>query len=194
MRDYINPNDLNAEIGDLFACLAEETAKANSGKVYNKTKRLLELYRICVWSLNYATTDIMRDVEYVTNPGEMQPYQELLAAAAKNTDIELFDSKSWISRRLYSMSKTSAFLEYVNRTARSLQTYPYNGERYYQILYYCYLDTAAENVGTVNSCAMDKLGYINEQSYYKHKREAISLFASLFWDMGDDLLMELMRE
>lgn len=210
---YIDDSKLVDELKELVNISVPASSLSPSVQ-YNKAKRLLELYRLCVWHLNRAAVDVQHELEAISSSYSFSSphpnaipsllssphtpshniFSDLLSAASEY-DFDLYGG--WVGGRIYSISKSAALLEYIRLIHNLLNSYPYNGRLYHDILFYSYFDTTYCAVGStgsavsagcvgmgwggVNNYVMNKLCYESEQTYYKHKKEAITLFSNLFW-------------
>lgn len=186
-----NMQDLENAISSVF----NASLGTNSGR-YEKTKKLLSLYRICIWSLNFASDDIKKDLIYIADSSDStdsikseQPkhsFEELLAAAEQR-GFDVY--QTWISRRIKSISKTFSLLSFMDSVLKVISTYPYNGKVYHQILHLNFFDSSNTQCTGHNIRAMNVMGYTNEASYFKHKKEAVLLYSKIFWDIVDQQLI-----
>lgn len=189
-RKITDVQSICSEVSTVF----EQASVTDDSVLYERTKRLLELYRLCVWTLNFSANDIKSDLLSINAgtdtspalPSQSQSYEALLAAAEQR-GFDLYGT--WISRRIKSISKTAVLLNFMDSVHAVVASYPYSGNIYHQILQLNYFDTKDTSCTGRNVSAMRIMNYTNEASYFKHKKEAIALYSKIFWNTIDDRLV-----
>ena len=197
MRHDNSPKSYDDELYTIFteACQSIDHHRyaEPTEDIISKTRRLLELYRVCTWNVNRAANDIGTDLAFAARdyseapPDTSEQYMSLIKAAEKRG----FNiCRTWVGGRIYSISKTAVILQREKDALYVVRLYPFGGEELFDLLYTCYFDMNLSHNSKINSYAIRKLGYKSEQQYYKRKKEALRIFSMVFWEGIDRSISE----
>ena len=157
---------------------SETKAESKPDKIpslYHNPVKLLKTYRIVRWSLKLSMEQHQEDFEGEYGMSVTEYLDDIYAAG-----IEFAGTR--LEHHANSMKRTAEMLKLIDRSAHLIRQYNSEGEGYYWNLYYTYLSAQKlRNVNEIVSHLQNHLPYITKENYYKHRKKATKLFATVLW-------------
>ena len=146
--------------------------KIDEADVYEKAKKLLEIYRDVCWD----TT------EYADRVKETLEYDYEYCSGGLDTaliyleDFAPTEKKERFAEKIQSLFQVRWMVEIVDSAMVKVHEFPLNGELYSTILSMYYLSKLQYTEAEM----MDQLN-LERSSYYRRKREAVTVFGLALW-------------
>ena len=152
-------------VGIEFGKLEEITSR-----MYRNAEMLLDLYKKIRFRVKSNLSEVdselyIEDRKHLTNL-----LQDII-------DFDVSVEKRKIEDRLISNDLDLCLLEVMEDALLVLKEYPDNGELYYRLLRYRYFDSGRNT----NELVMERLDDMPSTTYYRKRKEAIELYASMLW-------------
>lgn len=146
-----------------------------TSSVYHNPIKLLKTYRDVRWSLKLSMEHHQEDFESEYGMSVKEYLDDIYAAG-----IEFLGTK--LEHHANSIKRTAEMLKLIDKSAHLIRQCNSEGEGYYWNLYYTYLSAQKlRNVDEIVSNLQVHLPYITKENYFKHRRKAIKLFATVLW-------------
>lgn len=146
--------------------------------IWHKTKILLEVYRDVVWAINNKTNEMVCEVSF-TYGRDFDKALEFLRDFAPDEKREQFE------KRVSYLFETRWLIDLIDRANEMIKAYPSYGEVYSEILDRVYFAKEKEK----DTAIMMKLS-LEKTTFYKRKKEAISLMGVSIWGYALNELKE----
>lgn len=160
-----------------------KSKKIDENEVYNKAKKLLEIYRDVCWETSEYADQVRENlmVDYGYMSGDLDTALVYLENFAPDEKKERF------AARIQSLFDVKWMVEIVDSAMIKVREFPLNGDLYSQILSMYYLGrfqyTEAE--------MMEEL-CLERSSYYRRKKEAVMVFGLTIWGGALDDFRQIM--
>lgn len=161
---------------------------SDSQKKYHNTQLLLQHYRYAAWSLEMEMTQVCES--YPMNYGE--PFAERLASME---DIGVSYYGDSLKRHTANMRQTWQMIQLINHSVQTIRTKHPKGELFYQVLHHSYL--ASDGPYSISQIIhlLEQDGfYMSPRTYYRHRREAVSLLSSVLWGYTSNECQTVLEE
>jgi len=147
--------------------LVRKAKKSTAQKAFHNTKVLLEHFRTICWVLESVPGELAEELNV--------PTKNLDILAAK-IDLQTTLENKKLENRLNAAMKTRILVGRVYDALSILRKKPGNGEKLYSLIYATYLDPVVRN----HQDLIDHL-QISTRSYYRLRREAITIISIHLW-------------
>lgn len=151
-------------IQDMFINMEEVAEDA-----YKNTELLLSQYTKVMFRIEKNLVDI----DYEMYAEEGKHLKEMLYALV---DFDATAEKRRIQEKLLNNDMNLCLLEIMRDSMIALRDYPKNGQLYYRLLKYRYFEA-----GNTNEDVMLMLDDMPSTTYYRNRKKAIRLYATMLW-------------
>lgn len=156
----------------------------NQSDIYKKAKKLLQIYRDVCWdTVDYAEQmriEIPYEYGYCSN--------SLDSALIYLEDFAPDEKRERFAERIQSLFKVKWMVEIVDAAMVKVHDFPLNGELYSEILSMYYLSKLQYSEMEM----MDQLR-LERSSYYRRKKEAVTVFGLALWGGSIDDFRKVMN-
>ena len=143
--------------------------EAVSEEAYKNTELLLEQYTKVMFRIEKNIIDI--DYELYAEEGK-----HLKAMLYELVDFDATAEKRRIQDKLLNNDLNMCLLEIMRDSLIALRDYQKNGQTYYRLLKYRYFEA-----GNTNEDVMLMLDDMPSTTYYRNRKKAIRLYATMLW-------------
>ena len=157
-------------------------------ELYKKGKNLLELYRNVCWrawerteDIRQTTNETLHDFGYASD--DMDRALIYLETFMSENDREEFDGK------IRNLFETSWFIDIIESAIVKVMDFPVYGGQYYSILEVCYIDKESYSEAEIL-----ELLDMERSSFYRKKKEAITVFGFILWGLPSYGAREIIRD
>jgi len=146
-----------------------------TSNLYHNPIKLLKAYRDVRWSLQLSMEQHKEDFEGEYGMTITEYLDDIYAAGVEFTGTKL-------EHHANSMKRTAEMLKLIDRSANLIRQYNSEGEGYYWNIYYTYLSPQRlRGVSEIVTALKTHIPYITKDNYFKHRKKAIRLFATVLW-------------
>ena len=138
-------------------------------EAYKNTELLLEQYTKVMFRIEKNLVDI----DYEMYAEEGKHLKEMLYDLV---DFDATAEKRRIQEKLLNNDMNLCLLEIMRDSLIALRDYPKNGQLYYRLLKYRYFEA-----GNTNEDVMLMLDDMPSTTYYRNRKKAIRLYATMLW-------------
>lgn len=143
--------------------------KKTDDTIYQNTALLLELYSKVVWRLKLKMDEMDQECKEMTARSLIETINCLVEV---DTRIKV----KRLAMRLSSVENSTSIIEFIDICLSKLKDYPNEGQKYYDILFYTYInrtDMPIESVAEI-------IG-VSRSTLFREKKKAINLFGVILW-------------
>lgn len=138
-------------------------------EAYKNTELLLEQYTKVMFRIEKNIVDIDYELYAVEGKHLKEMLYELV-------DFDSTAEKRRIQDKLLNNDMNLCLLEIMRDSLMALRDYPKNGQLYYRLLKYRYFES-----GNTNDDVMLMLDDMPSTTYYRNRKKAIRLYATMLW-------------
>lgn len=138
-------------------------------EAYKNTELLLEQYTKVMFRIEKNIIDIDYELYVVEGKHLKEMLYELV-------DFDSTAEKRRIQDKLLNNDMNLCLLEIMKDSLLALRDYPKNGQLYYRLLKYRYFES-----GNTNDDVMMMLDDMPSTTYYRNRKKAIRLYATMLW-------------
>ena len=138
-------------------------------EAYKNTELLLEQYTKVMFRIEKNIVDIDYELYVVEGKHLKEMLYELV-------DFDSTAEKRRIQEKLLNNDMNLCLLEIMRDSLLALRDYPKNGQLYYRLLKYRYFES-----GNTNDDVMLMLDDMPSTTYYRNRKKAIRLYATMLW-------------
>lgn len=142
---------------------------------YHNTQLLLRNYRSARWNLELELSQICD-----SSPMDFGTSVEDRLLSIEGIGVSYYGSQ--LQSQAFNVRLTWQMIQYIDKSVALIRTRHPQGQLYYHILYYCYLSVEKQLPIPALIKQLQQHGfYISTRSFYRRRKEAISLLGSVLW-------------
>ncbi len=142
---------------------------------YHNTQLLLRNYRSALWNLELELSQICDSF-----PMDFGTSIEDKLLSIEEIGVSYYGSQ--LESQAVNVRLTWQMIQYIDKSLALIRTRHHQGELYYQILYLCYFSEGGQPPLPDLLQQLQQHGfYLSGRSFYRRRREAISLLGSVLW-------------